>query len=435
MMSVKTRKTISVIFSVLLLMYVGYQLFFKDKKNIMTEEATFGRLTDTIQATAFVIRDETIIRNDYTGVLNYAHSDGSKISKGGAIADIYAAEKDATAQGQLERLSKEIETLKKLSNPGHTHVTNTESINEQIYVSIHTLRENLRKNDFSAISNTRDLFQIGINRKNIVTEIEFAEDYSKRIQNLEEQKANLEKETGEKISQIFAPKSGYFISKTDGFENAVRISDIENLTAANIEELIEKEAVPSEEVVGKICPEFNWYLACVINKNDAIKLEDITDVELEIPFATAEKIPVEIVTKNEDRESGNVAVVFKTNYMNGELSKIRNETIQINVKTYTGVLVNEKRSVVFEDIEREEENEEGEIETVVHKQVRGVYIKNGSNIEFVQIFSDKTMNGYAICKTELSEEEKTRLYTDRTISMYDEVVVDGVNLYDGKLII
>ena len=76
----------------------------------------------------------------------------------------------------------------------------------------------------------------------------------------------------------------------------------------------------------------------------------------------------------------------------------------------------------------------GNEKEIVHKNVKGVFVKYGSRINFVQIFSDITVNGYAICKTDLSDLEKASLVTDSTITQYDEVVVNGDDLYDGKLL-
>ena len=52
----------------------------------------------------------------------------------------------------------------------------------------------------------------------------------------------------------------------------------------------------------------------------------------------------------------------------------------------------------------------------------------------MQIFSDATINGYAICKVSLSTEEREQLVTSTTIQLYDEVIVEGTDLYDGKML-
>ena len=56
------------------------------------------------------------------------------------------------------------------------------------------------------------------------------------------------------------------------------------------------------------------------------------------------------------------------------------------------------------------------------------------SLRFVQVLTEKNINGYAVCKYQLSDEELQNLVTDRTVGLYDEVVVGGVDLYDGKII-
>nr|WP_290461692.1 hypothetical protein [Acutalibacter muris] len=112
---------------------------------------------------------------------------------------------------------------------------------------------------------------------------------------------------------------------------------------------------------------------------------------------------------------------------------MRNENVQVNVRTYSGVLVNEK-ALRFLDIEYEEKDKDGNTVTKVKENVKGVYVVYGGRLEFVQVFSEKDVNGYAVCKLELSEDEQENLVTDHTIRMYDQVVVGGVDLYDGKIV-
>ena len=70
----------------------------------------------------------------------------------------------------------------------------------------------------------------------------------------------------------------------------------------------------------------------------------------------------------------------------------------------------------------------------VQENVKGVYVLYGGKLQFVQVFSDHSVNGYAICKTELSSSEQEMLVTSSTIQLYDQVVVEGTDLYDGKII-
>ena len=125
-------------------------------------------------------------------------------------------------------------------------------------------------------------------------------------------------------------------------------------------------------------------------------------------------------------------MVFRCSYMDSDIAAVRNEAIQVTVATYSGVLVNEQ-AIHFEDVEYTTTDEDGNTVTNVQENVKGVYVLYGGKLQFVQVFSDHSVNGYAICKTELSSSEQEMLVTSSTIQLYDQVVVEGTDLYDGKI--
>ena len=95
--------------------------------------------------------------------------------------------------------------------------------------------------------------------------------------------------------------------------------------------------------------------------------------------------------------------------------------------------MNEK-AIHFADVTVTDTDTDGNVTEHVEQNVKGVYIKSGSRVRFVQVFSDATIDGYAVCKLNLSSSEKEQLVTSRTIQLYDEVIVEGTDLYDGKML-
>ena len=212
----KLRKAISIFIAVLLFIYVGYQAYQANKGEIYTEEAVQASLSDSIEVTGFAVREEQLVKESYSGVLNYHVADGSRVGEGGVIAYIYQSDEDAMAQSRLQRIESELQMLELLSNPTDTYITNPEILGEQINASLCTLFDTLKHGDFSGIAQCRDDFQVSINRKNIMTEKETADDYSIRMDELEQEKALLESSVGTYTDTITAPKAGYFVSSADG---------------------------------------------------------------------------------------------------------------------------------------------------------------------------------------------------------------------------
>lgn len=432
MNSKKIRTLGAVVLAFLVLLYVGYQAYQATHQSIRTETAMYGEVSDVLQAQGFILRNETLIDESYSGVLSYRVADGSRVSRGGVIADIFSNESDAASQRELDQLDQEIENLQSLSQTANFYVANPSMLGDQIYSALEGISQLVNENDFSGLNTQKGELQNALIRRQLITGEESAEDYSQRISQLQSQRDTLASQTGSATGSILAPEAGYFISTVDGLENVMDISQVESITVAQAEELLEQQS-SSTDAVGKICQDFNWYAVCVFDEDDMVRFEGVEDVYLDIPFASTEQIPAKVLARNSDGESGKTAVVFQCSTMDADIAAVRNEAIQVTVNTYSGVLVNE-RAIRFADVEYTTTDEAGNTVTQVQENVKGVYVLYGGQLEFVQVFTDQTVNGYAICRTDLTEEEQSMLVTDSTIQLYDQVVVEGTDLYDGKIV-
>ncbi len=438
MESKKIRTAAGISIALLILMYVAFYFINLQSgnsvKGITTETAMYGEVFDSLQTRGFAIREESIIDQSYSGVVNYRVSNGSRVSEGGVIADIYNSEGDAAAQNRIDRIDSEIASLQALSQPLNYFASTPNAVGSQILDALGSILTDIQRNDFADISRRKEGLLTSLSRKMVISGQESAEDYAQRIEELKAERDSLSASAGEAVDVIEAPNAGYFIGFTDSFESVFDIQDVEKITPAKVEELLSLEhGSGAYSPVGKICGDFKWYLVCEFDDNDMIKFEGVEDVSLDIPFASTETIPAKVVAKNRDSSKAKTAVVLKCSYMDADIATVRNEMIQINVKDYSGVLVSEK-ALRFQDIEVTEKDENGNTVTKVHENVKGVYVVYGERLEFVQVFTEKNVNGYAVCKTELSEEEQSMLVTERTVQLYDDVVIGGVDLYDGKVI-
>ena len=70
------RKIGATAVAVLLLIYVGYQIYLSQYTGLTTETAMYSTVSDSIDTTGFIIRNEELIRTNYNGVLNYTLDDG-----------------------------------------------------------------------------------------------------------------------------------------------------------------------------------------------------------------------------------------------------------------------------------------------------------------------------------------------------------------------
>ena len=428
------RKIGATAVAVLLLIYVGYQVYLSQYTGLKTEAATYSTVSESIDTTGFIIRDEEVISSSYSGVLNYTVDDGEKVAEGGAIAEIYPTEEDAAVQNRIARIDDELNRLSALETPSDSTASNPKLIGSQISKKITSILGALKSGSMSDVTDERNDLQLLLSQRQVVTGKESSGDYAAHVNELHEERIALTQSASASIGTVSSPAAGYFIRSVDGYENAVSLDGVTSLSVSDVRALEEEEPAGTDtESIGKVAKDFNWYIACILTENDLVRLDRTTKVTVEMPFATVEQIPAEVVKINRDSETGEAAVILKCTYMNSDLTSARMETLRINISSYSGVLVPES-AVHFADVVAHETDEDGNEVDVTYENIRGVYVKSGSRLRFVQIFSDATINGYAICKVSLSTEEREQLVTGDTIQLYDEVVVEGTDLYDGKML-
>jgi len=436
----QVRSVAAVAIAFLLLLYIGF--YFVNRQatkftsdGVVTEVATRGQVSDTLQAEGFAIRDETVLDGSYNGVLNYRVASGTRVSQDGVIADIFQSENDAATQNMIDGLTREIDSLRQLSKPSDLFVSNPAMIGSQIYNALGDISLETCASNFTGLGILKDDLQNALSRKQVIAGEESAEDYAQRVEDLEAQLDSLEMKGAKAVGYITAPRAGYFIDSVDGFESVMEPDLVKNITVSQAKKLLEQEEPvhTSSGAIGKICADFTWRLVCVIPDSEMFKFEGVDKVTLDIPFASAEAIPARVAARNRDSSTGESAVVFECEYIDADLAAVRNETVHISVRTYEGVLVSQK-ALRFEDVEYTVTGEDGNAVTKVRENVKGVYVKYAGRLHFVQVFTEKDINGYAVCRTTLTDEEKESLVTDNTVQLYDEVVVEGTNLYDGKVV-
>ena len=89
------KRIITIIIVVLLLVFIGYQIWRANHSSVVTETATYASISDTIQAEGVIIRMKTLVQQNTAGVITYNVSDGTKIAKDGLIATVYDTAEDS----------------------------------------------------------------------------------------------------------------------------------------------------------------------------------------------------------------------------------------------------------------------------------------------------------------------------------------------------
>ncbi len=405
----KTVKRLASVLAIVLVIgffssYIIYHLVNQSNTEIKTEFALKETVYKTIDTKCFVIRDEEFIKNDAVGTTVSFATNGERVARGDTVSIIFDSSEDAATYLKSQELKKNIEHYEELSGQANFQTLNIDSLTRKINSELKAYLESVEKRDFKNATAEVELFRDSVTGKQIATGKSL--DFSDTLVQLNEELSSLNS-SGLDYTEIKTENAGYFISGADGYENTLKFSEIDNLTAADVKKAIKsKPKETSSDIVGRTVSSFKWYIACVIDSEKTVDISNDKEIFINFPESGVEKLPVTLYKIGEKNEKEAI-VIFSCDEMNENLSDFRIEDIEIITDEYTGFKISNSS-----------------IRTLEGEQ--GVYIVRGNLMGFRKIRIVYTNKDYSI----VDNPENSSDY----IKLYDKVVTEGVDLYDNKLI-
>ena len=400
------KRLITVLVSLFLLVYVGFQAYQILNTTIEVETVGSYKVYETIETKGVAIRNETVVSQGVDGYLFYTTENGGRVAKDGTIARVFPSENDAFSQQQLDLLDEEIETLRAINAQGTSNRANLSGINKQLNRAWLSAVEGAQSPSFLNMPELRaDLLAL-LNRQQIT--IGRVENFNDRLAALTSARDTLAGSFSKSTSEIRSPIAGYFVSRIDGYEASLTADKADDLTPEEVGKALAGSTAGTASGIGKVVGDYDWYLACVLPVEQAAQMKEGAELTVRLPFVLNQAIPVRVAATNKDR-AGQVAVIFECSQMSKELSSIRIEQVQIQLKEYEGLRVPDE-AIQFND-----------------KQESGVYVRVGNALSFkrIKVLYHSEHDRYSICEQ-----------TDESgyLKLYDNIVVGGKDLYDGKII-
>ena len=419
------RRILIAALTVLALVYVAYLLISANFEMYPTENAVKATVTNKISANGFIIRDETILTNDTSGVLSYQCLNGEAVNAGGEVAKIFSDEKDAVSQSNADRLESKKNSLEALQRNTVLGTMSLDIINNNIKSKLIGYLENVNNNSVSSVKNDADSLVSSISQRQIYTGK--IKNFNSEIEELGAQASQLRSSAGDSIGSVITPVAGYFTEFCDGYETSVDYGSVENMTLDDLHS-VKKKSVPSN-AAGKVVSNVTWYVACEVSSDEAASLTVWdSSVTVLLKEASTEAIPAEIY-KIQQEGDDRALVILSCDYMNNGFLEARSEPIEIGMGTYTGLRVS--RRAIHDDYVTKVTYDENDNAHKEQKKVQGVYVLYGSEVQFKQISILHADEDYVICDT---NPEEGVLFNGKTVSLYDKVIIKGDDLYDGKVI-
>ena len=405
-MKSKMLKIMAVLLSVFLLGYAGYQAWVFFYTPYQTEIAVTYSVNEALHVSGIAVRTETVIEDQYDGSVSYIHEDAERILKNKPVAYAHASSDTVEKMERAEALKKEITLLEEASNGVSQLYGSSEFINDQIGNYVMAYSNAIANGNYSEFSSIKDTLLLSVNKKKSITGE--PNKFEERITLLRAEYDELQNEiNSDEANTVTSPKTGYFISSVDGFEDIITKENLFEKTVSEIEEIIFEDVVTSEEKIGKIADNYKWYYVFSVSPEDA-ELFDIGR-KVTVNFdGIKNSLKLEIFEKIEDETSENVIIVLLCNHFTADVASLRQVNADIVFGTISGLRVSTE-SIRF--------NEE---------QQMGVFILDRSEVKFRAVDVIYSGSGYNIVKWNQG--------TKNALQLFDEVFVGGNDLYVGKVI-
>lgn len=404
----KRALTIRIIWFLLGLFFVimiASQLVIHFYKPIKTEIAVIYSTTEYIGFKGIYARDEKLVSYNVNGVLNYTHPDGYKVAKNSVIAEVYRNQADLACQQQIDDLIARRTVLQDAQALVGTDSSQLESFSNQIFDMHAEMMQYICDGDYKSASALKsDMLNLR-SKKEIVKGTETS--YAEKIQDINNQISTLKAQISSDPYAISIGETGYFVSSVDGYEDILNSETVFELSKGQIEQILAADTADSNPrgVIGKLIDGYKWYMVAVL---DTVKMGTVfegAEVTLRVGYSQQD-VKASVVSLKRQEDGSSICIfecdMFSSDFVDGRVAQVK-----LLMDSYEGIRIPTSA-----------------IRIVDNKA--GVYIRNGIKVEFKQI------------KQLISEEDYTLVENtgdlDGYISLYDTVIVEGKDLYDGKII-
>ncbi len=402
MHSLWTTVTVFVLSAFVILIAVG-QLFFAGGEKLKYETAYLYGMEEEVPFDGVYLRDETLIYGSGTGILSYEHEDGSRVGKSSVIAGRYKNENEIDYRREIEELKEQIEVLKRAEELIGTDNSQLEAISGQINEQHSALISCIVGGEYSDASALHNSFLEVMCKREIT--LQESTGYSEKISALRARISELEALVSGDVQWIYAGGSGYFVSKVDGYEGELGFSDIDSLTEKRINDIVANPEKSGGNAVGKLISDYTWRVAAVIDTEKMFGIYAGSKVMLRVG-SDSSLLEAEVVSV-ENCGDGKSIYVFQCDRLTSAVVQGRTAHFKLVISSYGGLRVS--RGAIRYD-------EEGE---------RGVYIVRGTSLAFRKINVLYWGEDYVICSQETGEDY---------LKLYDRIVTEGKDLYEGKVV-
>lgn len=413
---------------IFVVVYACFQILPTFSEKLETETALKVTVFDANATTGYIFRNEEPVTSTGSNdrVVVTLIKDGERVSRGQHFANAYTTEDYADIQEQIDVIDDKISVLERSSVSTNAYVTDLSKTDGEINDGFTKIYSAVSDGELGKVNSVENDLLVNMNKRNLI--INMSDGYKSELDSLKAQKSNLESKISVYSDKITASVSGYFYGDTDGFERIFNVDLLDSLTHDDFRQIVESE--PEQHIAasnyGKIVKDFVWYVVCESDKTAAAKYVENRKYNLVFPSYSDDELGFVLDRIVKSTSEDTVLLVFRCNTAPDGFSYSRSQQVNIISSRHSGYAV-PKEAV-----------------RMLGKE-RGVYILIGDIVRFRRIEILSEDGDYYIVKipqvtAETEAEDNADDSENKTeskypyLALYDNVIIGGKNLFDGKIV-
>jgi len=403
------QKLATILISIFIIVYFVVRVIFSYSNEISYSQAIGASYEQSDELIGYILRNERLVDSDIEGIVYTNADEGQRIKKGQLLATVYASSGEKNIKERILEIDKSIDVLSSSQIDTSYLTSDIGRLDGDIYELLTKNRLSVEKNTLDTATKNRTDLLVSLNKRQIITKQ--VKTFEPLITALKNEKAQLEASLTGELGKITSPASGYFSVDIDGWEELFTIEALSSMTVDSFNDLIKNTITKDDAAIGKICLDYYWYTLCPIDKNLAVDYTVGKTYKLEYPSKTNRVFEAKLEKMITQTDKDEVILVFSSNTIDEGFRYTRKQSVRIIKDSLDGLRINKEALRITNG-------------------TQGVYTISGNTVRFKKVEIIYTSDDYYLVK-QLKSTDKD--YAS-SLMLYDNVIIGGKDLYDGKII-
>jgi len=391
-----------------LLIYVGMQAsrYFSD--TVRTQTAHLTTVYQSVRGRGLVFRDELVLQESGANAVSCLFNDAQRVLIGEPIVELLPPGTYVGSRSRLRETQREIDMLEQAQNASNSHAFNTEALGREIQQQLGQLAQISATGYYGSVPDIRDNLASLLNQRQIAIGRE--QDFQARINELTLYRDRITTGAVYGSSNVVnAPVSGFFAREVDGFEGTMSLDVARTAGFDQLITLIEN-AAPRQAAarVGRIVTSHNWYVGVIVSQYDIQWIR--SGQRLSLVFEDAgTQVPATVARVLSENLQDYAVLILHANHVSRETINLRISDVRLDFRSHEGIRV-DAQALRFVDGER------------------GVFTLHNNVVSFRRIDPIYEEPGFVLSRPPFDPHD------DFTLRKYDQIIIGGVDLEDGRVL-